>query len=85
MRYSLNRGTDTGGCVSADTINLTVDVGLPTVLPQLTGAITIAGDGHTVSRTSGKLRILDVTVGGAVSLNQAPLSGGSYTFDVSSQ
>ena len=61
----------------ADTINLAVNVGLTTALPTLDSAITIEGNGHTVSRTSGDLRILTVGTAGIVTIKRITISGGS--------
>jgi hypothetical protein len=78
-----NTDTATGGCPAgsgADTLDLTVDVGLTAALPQISSQITLAGNGHTISRTSGNLRLLDVVASGDLTLQHANLSGG-YTGD----
>ena len=70
------------GCANgsgADIITLSVDVGLTAALPNISTAITIQGNNHTISRASGALRILFVTAAGNLTLNQATISGGTAT------
>ncbi|MEZ4768077.1 MAG: hypothetical protein R2844_06575 [Caldilineales bacterium] len=86
-----NTNTATGGCVAgdpgADTIDLQVNVTLTAVnnetygdtgLPVATSTITIAGNGHTVSRQTGlpDFRIFAVGTGGNLTLNSTTVSGG---------
>jgi len=84
-----NTNTATGGCEAgsgADTINLQTNVTLTAVnnttndnngLPVITSAITIEGNGNTISRSSAtNFRILAVAGGGNLTLNSATVSGG---------
>lgn len=84
-----NTDTATGGCAAgsgADTITLQVPVTLYTAydanyngLPPVTTEITIAGNGHTIGRNDDPFnlfRILTVEASGALTLNQAIISGG---------
>lgn len=76
-----NTNTATGGCsagsAGADTLNLIANIGLTAALPAITTPITIEGNGNTISRTSGAFRILTVTSGGNLTLNNATVSGGA--------
>ena len=60
----------------ADTISLQVDVGLTASPTAVTSDITLEGNGHTISRTSGSVRLLKMTSGN-VTVRNATLSGGS--------
>ena len=85
-----NTDTATGGCTAgsgADTINLQTNVTLTAVhnttqgnngLPVVTSAITIEGNGNTISRAGGSpdFRIMFVGSGGNLTLNSATISGG---------
>ena len=81
-----NTDCDAGNPAGADTIDLQVNVVLtasnnstygPTGLPAITSAITIQGNGKTISRSSATdFRILAVAVGGNLTLNSATVSGG---------
>jgi predicted outer membrane repeat protein len=78
---SANNDSATGGCAAgsgADTINLTTDVTLTSVLPNITSDITIEGNEHTIQRNSGSsnFRILFVGAGGSLTLKQATITGG---------
>jgi hypothetical protein len=76
-----------GNPAGADTIVLQVNVTLtasnnatygPTGLPVITSAITIEGNGNTISRSSATdFRILAVASGGNLTLNSATVSGGA--------
>ncbi|MBX2999501.1 MAG: right-handed parallel beta-helix repeat-containing protein [Caldilineaceae bacterium] len=84
-----NTDTATGGCAAgsgADTLTLQASVILYTAydanyngLPPVTTEITIAGNGHTIGRNDDPFnlfRILTVEASGALTLNQAIISGG---------
>ncbi|MCW5858993.1 MAG: cadherin domain-containing protein [Caldilineales bacterium] len=87
---SANTDAAYGGCTTgyagADTIDLQADVTLtaannstygPTGLPVITTPITIAGNGHSISRSSiSDFRILAVGSGGDLTLNSATVSSG---------
>ena len=75
-----NADCTAGDPLGADTINLQVNVILtasnnatygPTGLPVVTSAITIEGNGNTISRQAGSpdFRILAVAIGGDLTLN----------------
>ncbi len=80
-----NNGTVQGGCTQgdptgADTINLTVNVGLTAALPQITSAITLEGNGYAITRDGGAMgsfSLLTVVTGGDLTLKQTTISGGS--------
>jgi hypothetical protein len=78
-----NTGANTGGCTGgsggADTIDLQTDVNLTAALPQITTAITIEGNGHTIQRDDGasNFRILHVSGSGNLTLKKATISKGS--------
>jgi hypothetical protein len=77
-----NTNAAVGGCISgsgADTLNLTAPIGLTAALPAITTPITIEGNGNTISRQAGlpDFRILTVTSGGNLTLNNATVSGGA--------
>jgi len=86
-----NTNTATGGCAAgsgADTITLSGNVVLTSVnnsntqgangLPVVTSAITIAGNGATISRagSSPDFRIFEVVSTGDLTLNDTTISGG---------
>ncbi len=75
-----NNGANTGGCtggsLGADTINISSDINLSSVLPDIASDITIEGNGHTIQRSSGSFRILKVATDGNLTLKQATISGG---------
>ncbi len=79
--------TDCAAGSGADTISLSTNVTLTAVnnatngnngLPVVTSAITVEGNGQTISRASGSpnFRILAVGSGGNLTLNSATISGG---------
>jgi hypothetical protein len=89
-----NTGTAVGSCASgglgADTITLLTDVTLTTVnnttssdngLPVINSAITIEGNGHTITRAGSAphFRIFHMVAGGNLTLNNTTVSGG-YSF-----
>ncbi len=86
-----NTDTAVGGCAAgsgADTITLSGDVTLTSVnstgaygdngLPLITSAITIEGNGATISRVGGSpdFRIFEVASTGDLTLNDTTISGG---------
>jgi len=85
-----NTDAAVGGCTTgyagADIIDVQADVSLTTAnnttddrtgLPVITSAITIEGNGHSISRIGGTgFRILAVGSGGDLTLNSVTVSGG---------
>ena len=81
-----NTDTATGGCPAgsgADTLNITTDITLTNELPTIVGGVTIEGNGNTVERSSAAgtpdFRILRVDESGALTLNEATITGGSVS------
>ena len=77
---SANTKTAVGFCpagTSHDIITIAADITLTEPLPPITGAITIEGGGHTISR-DGKFRIFDVQ-GGNLTIKNLSLTEGSTT------
>jgi predicted outer membrane repeat protein len=76
-----NTDVDTGGCTDAnpgethDTITLSANANLASVLPAITSTVTIEGGGFTISGNN-TFRILKIS-SGAVTLKNATISGGS--------
>ena len=76
-----NTDTATGGCPAgsgADTIELTENVTLTALLPQITSEITLEGGGFTIDG-DGQYRIFNVGSGGDFTVNNAALINGLTT------
>ncbi len=75
-----NTDTAAGGCPAGsgpDTLNITANISLTGSVPAITSAVTIEGNGRTISRASGTFGILQVWSGGDLTLNSATITGGS--------
>ena len=78
-----NDGSVQGSCTQGDgagpdTLNITADITLNSVLPDITSEMTIEGNGHTIARDGGapEFRIFTVTSAGNLTLENATVQGG---------
>lgn len=77
-----NTNTATGGCIAGDdsggydAIDLQTDVTLGAALPQINSAIVLEANNHFIDG-AGSFRVLDVILGGDLTLRNATISGGS--------
>jgi hypothetical protein len=76
---SANDDTATGGCSGgsgADVLNLTNNINLTAVLPDITSDITIESNGYTIAGNNS-FRILTVAGSGTLTLNNATVTNGA--------
>ena len=75
-----NTDAPSGNCPAGsgtDTIDLQTNVGLTTALPEVTTAVRLEGNSHTIGRISGNLSILRLSSSGYLVVRHVTLSGGS--------